>query len=83
MTSIFRMIGGDIFFGTAWLSDEQVQSQLDLFLREHDACLRIGDRIAARVARTAFLDLTEAVADQARWKRCASPAVSTQPVRAA
>lgn len=71
MTSpAFTHIGGSIVCRGRFMSDAEVQAQVDLALREHDACLRIGDRIGARVARSMFLDLTDAQKAQADWARC-------------
>ncbi len=70
MTPSFRSIGGTIVWGSKPLTDGEVLAQVDLALAEHDACLRIGDRAGARVARSMFLDLTDAIKEQARWVRC-------------
>jgi hypothetical protein len=84
MTPAFYHIGGDIFWRGAWMSDAQVQEHLDLALREHDACLRVGDRLSARVARSIFLELTDALEAQARWKRAAGhrPQQRNMPTKA-
>lgn len=77
MAASFFHVAGDIIWhpegGKPWpMSEGQVQEQLDLAQREHDASLRAGDRMAARVARSLFLDLTDAVKQRDDWRRCAS-----------
>jgi hypothetical protein len=67
----YRHLGGDIFYGSEWVSDADARAKADLALRDHDACMRQGDRLGARVARKVFLDLTDAFDAQARWLRCA------------
>lgn len=69
----FRHIGGDIYWRGVFLDDAKVQSQLDLFQREHDACLRKGLRLESRVARTLYLNLSDAVKEQSDWRRAQSP----------
>lgn len=72
MTPAYRHIGGSIVCRGVFMDDAEVERQADLALREHDACLRIGDRIGSRVARQIFLEITDAQKAQADWKRCAS-----------
>lgn len=64
--------GGSIINHGNAMDDAEVQRQADLALREHDDCLRKGDRIAARVVRTVFLEITDALKAQAEWKRAGS-----------
>lgn len=66
----YRHIGGSIVWQGKFMDDAEVQAQADLALREHDACLRIGDRLGARVARGLFLEITDALKEQARWMGC-------------
>lgn len=71
MTPAYFHLGGDVFGSDKTpLSQAGIEEALDLALRESDACLRIGDRLGSRTARKAFLDLTEAVDQRNRWKRC-------------
>jgi len=69
----FRACGGDVWWGSHPMTAEEVDAQALLMLREHDACLRIGDRASARVARKLFLELTDAAKAQERWKAAQSP----------
>lgn len=77
MATSFFHAGGDIIWHAPggkprYMSEAAIQEQLDLFQREHDACLRKGLRMDARVARSLFLDLTDAVKQRDAWMRCAS-----------
>lgn len=70
----FRHIGGDVYWTPSrgqpvYLDRRQIDAQLSLFQREHDACLRAGLRLDARVARKAFLELTDALKEQGKWDR--------------
>lgn len=68
----FKHIGGSIVCRGRWMDDAEVQAQADLALAEHDDCLRKGDRLASRVARAIFLEITDALKAQAEWKRAGS-----------
>lgn len=76
----FGCIGGSITWGKAFIDDGEVERQLDQAQREHDVALRAGDRIAARAARSLFLDITDALKARAKWMRCTDGyrAASTQ-----
>lgn len=67
----FWSSGGDCFWRGVYMPTEKMLEQAALALREHDACLRKGLRLDARVARTIFLEITDALAEQAKWKRAA------------
>lgn len=69
----YKACGGDVWWGSHPMTSKEVDDQALLLLREHDSCLRIGDRVSARVARKLFLELTDACAEQGRWKSAQSP----------
>lgn len=79
----FGCIGGSITWGRAFIDDGEVERQLDQAQREHDAALRAGDRIAARAARSLFLDITDALKERSKWMRCTDRAVVSNTDRKA
>jgi len=72
-------LAGSIIKDKAWLDDGEVEREIDIALREHDAALRAGDRIAARAARSLFLDITDALKERSKWMRCTDRAVVSNP----
>lgn len=76
-------LAGSIIKDKAWLDDGEVEREIDIAQREHDAALRAGDRIAARAARSLFLDITDALKERSKWMRCTDRAAPSNTDRKA